>query len=196
MKVIGITGGVGCGKTTVLSLIEQNYNAFIIKTDEVGHIVMKKDSAGYEKILLIFGEEILDCDGEINRKKLGEIVFSNPNKLMVLNSIIHPLVKKFVMEDMAVKKCEGIYDYYFIESALLFDDHYEVICDETWYIYSDYETRVERLKKSRQYSDEKIKDIISNQLSHEEFVDKCDYMIDNSRDYEQTLSQIKKILVQ
>lgn len=197
MYVFGITGGVGAGKSTVLGLLSENFNANIIKADDVGHMVMEPGEKAYEQIVDIFGEEVLettDKDSPINRKKLGEIIFNNKNKRMVLNSIIHPQVKKFIMEEIARVRCAGKYDFCFVEAALLIEDHYEVMCDELWYIYADEKTRRKRLRQSRGYSDEKIDGIFASQLSEDEFKAKCDRIIDNSADEAHTLQQLKEIM--
>lgn len=196
MKIIGITGGVGCGKSTVLSLIEKNYNAYIKRADDVGRQVLLKGMDGYRRVVEIFGEDLLLPDGEIDRNKLAAVVFNNKNKLAVLNSIVHPAVKKLVVEDMARVRCMSAYDYYVFEAALLLDDHYEVFCDETWYIYADYEVRCRRLNGQRGYSCEKTESIVKNQLSDDEFRKRCDKIIDNSGTVEDTLKQIKNLLEQ
>lgn len=194
MKVIGITGGVGCGKSAVLSLIKENFNAYVIEADKVGKDLMQQGEAAYVKIVDIFGEEILLEDGEIDRKKLADIVFHNKNKLMVLNSIVHPLVKKYITEEMGRQRCGEKYDYFVIEAALLLEDHYEVLCDEIWYIHASREIRISRLTESRGYSSEKIEDLFANQLSEEEFMAKCDRVIENSGDISETLIALQKIL--
>ncbi|MGN0480232.1 MAG: dephospho-CoA kinase [Lachnospiraceae bacterium] len=194
MRVIGITGGVGCGKSTVLKLIKDNYNACIIMADEVGRMLMETGGAAYVKIVDIFGEDILCEDKTIDRARLANIVFNNKNKLVVLNSIVHPLVKKHIMEDIADKRCRGVYDYYFVEAALLIEDHYDVICDELWYIYAEDEVRIKRLMDSRGYDLAKCESLFKNQLSKNEFEKHCAVVIDNSRDLEYTLSQIKAVL--
>lgn len=195
MKVIGITGGVGCGKSTVMELLEKNFNAYIIKADDVGKSVLNKGTKGYEQFIVLFGEELLDEQGEIDRNRLAQVVFHNPNKLMVLNSIVHPLVKKTIVEEMTRIKCLGSYDYFFIEAALLLEDHYEVFCDEIWYIYADEDSRRKRLAVSRGYTDDKTDSIMKNQLSEEEFRQKCDFILNNSGSVEETLEQLKKKLV-
>lgn len=194
MKVIGITGGVGCGKSAVLDLIKENFNAHIIKADDVGKTVLDKGTKGYKQVVELFGDDILDSNEEINRKKLADIVFNNPNKLMVLNSIVHPQVKKIIVEKIAYCKCYENFDYFFVEAALLFEDHYENFCDETWYIYSDIEQRKERLISGRGYTLEKINSILNNQMSEDEFKDRCDKVIDNSYSLESTLLQLKNML--
>lgn len=195
MKVIGITGGVGCGKSTVLELIENNFNAFVIKADDVGKTVLDKGTAGYKNVMELFGEEILLDSGEIDRNRLADIVFHDKKKLMVLNSIVHPLVKKTIVEEMARIRCTDRYDFFVVESALLLEDHYEVFCDEVWYIYADEKTRKRRLVESRGYSEEKIQGIMKNQLQEEEFRKRCDRIVDNSRTEGETLNQLKKMLV-
>ena len=180
MKVIGITGGVGCGKSTVMDLIENNFNAYVIKADDVGRHVLDRGTKGYEQFVTLFGEEYLDSRGNVNRDRLAQTVFHNPNKLMVLNSIVHPLVKKTIVEEMARIRCMEQYDFFFVEAALLLEDHYDVFCDELWYIYADIDSRRERLRNSRGYSDEKTDSIMKNQMSEELFRKRCDYVLDNS----------------
>lgn len=194
MRVIGITGGVGCGKSTVLGLIKQYYNAYIIMADDIGRELMEPGRSAYNSIVDLFGSGILQNDGHIDRAKLSDIVFNNSNKLMVLNSIVHPLVKKYIIEDIADKHCKGTYDYYFVEAALLIEDHYDVICDELWYIYADEEVRIKRLTESRGYTKEKCRSIFKNQLSDADFKKHCSVIIDNGKDMENTLSQIKRAI--
>ena len=127
MKVIGITGGVGCGKSTVLNLIKENFNALIIMADDVAKDLMKKGKKGYDETIAFFGDEIIDeTTGEIDRPKLASVIFSNPNKRIVLNSIIHPVVKKEIVSMITQAKIDDKYDYIFVEAALLLDDHYNV----------------------------------------------------------------------
>lgn len=198
MYVFGITGGVGAGKSTVLRLIKENFNASVIEADEVGRMLMEPGNSAYLKIVEIFGEDILDNPGEqgspINRTKLAGIVFNNKNKRMVLNGIVHPLVKKYITEEIGRIRCAEKYDYVFVEAALLIEDHYDIICDELWYIYADEETRRERLKSSRGYSDEKIDSVFASQLSDEQFRSHCSRVIDNSHDEQMTLGQLKEII--
>lgn len=198
MYVFGITGGVGAGKSTVLRLIKENFNASVIEADEVGRMLMEPGNGAYLKIVEIFGEDILDNPSEqgspINRAKLAGIVFNNKNKRMVLNGIVHPLVKKYITEEIGRIRCAEKYDYVFVEAALLIEDHYDIICDELWYIYADEETRRERLKSSRGYSDEKIDSVFASQLSDEQFRSHCSRVIDNSHDEQMTLGQLKEII--
>lgn len=194
IKVIGITGGIGSGKSTVLDLLQTHFNAFIIKADDVAKELMQPGYEGYKQVVEFFGEEVLAADKTIDRPHLSQIVFCNANKRIVLNSIIHPLVKKRVMEQIGALKAGGRYDYIFLEAALLIEDHYQVICDEFWYIYVPEALRRERLKESRGYSDEKIDSILKSQLTEEEFKNACSQVIDNGKDLDFTLAQLEKLL--
>ena len=163
MKTIGITGGVGAGKSAVLEYLADNYNCDIIMTDDVAKGLYTKGS--------------------------------NANKRMAVNSIVHPAVKQEVITRITNNKIAGILDYTFVESALLLTEHYDVFCDEVWYIDTSEDIRRRRLKESRGYSDEKIDNILKSQQALENIKDKCSYCIDNNKDLEYTFRQIQNILL-
>lgn len=194
MKVIGITGGVGCGKSTVLSLIKENYNAYIIMADDVAKELMMPGKDAYNSVVDIFGNGIISEDGQIDRPVLAKIIFDNPNKRIVLNSIVHPLVKKAIIEKITEFKISNRYDYVFVEAALLIEDHYKTFCDEIWYVYAPEQVRRERLKESRGYSDEKIDSMIKSQLTEQEFRNNSQIVIENGGNIKETLAQLEKLL--
>lgn len=189
MKVIGITGGVGAGKSTVLQYIKKQFKARVLQLDEVGHKVMEPGEDCYCEILEQFREEILCPDGRIDRSALGEIVFRNQAKLKLLNSVVHPAVRKYVIEaiNQADKdRCPLV----LVESAILFDVDYDAICDEVWYIYADESVRTERIRKERGYSEERIQGILANQATEEFFRSRCAYTVENNGNWEETCRQI------
>jgi len=190
MKVIGITGGVGSGKSEILQYLQDQYQAFIIKADEVGHLALAKEGSCYNQIVDLLGEAVLADDGELNRHQIAAKVFARPELLDGLNNIIHPFVKSYIKVKIALKRQQNS-RYFFIEAALLLEDNYEQICDEIWYIYVTKELRYQRLKASRHYSDEKITQIMNNQLSEDEFRRRCDWTIDNSGTLGETIKQIE-----
>ena len=194
MKVIGITGGVGAGKSSVLALLKEMCSCDIIQADLVARNIYQSGNIGFEKVVDIFGEQIVGEDGEINRPLLADIIFKNPNKRIVLNSIIHPLVKQEIINQINNHKIAGDVDYCFVEAALLIEDHYDIFMDEVWYIYVSEDVRRIRLSASRGYSDEKIKQMIEKQQKEEEFKSMASNIIDNSGDLEDTKAQIIKIL--
>lgn len=193
MRVIGITGGIGAGKSAVLDFLQRNYKARIIQADLVGHHLMEPGNATYYPIVEQFGSQILNGDMTINRQKLGAIVREDFEKWEQLNRIVHPRVKEYVVGEIKSAEEAGM-DYLFVEAALLIEDHYDAICDELWYIYAGEELRRERLKKVRGYSEEKISQIFERQLKDEEFRKHCRVVIDNSGDLEDTFRQIRKEL--
>ena len=179
MKVIGITGGVGAGKSSVLALLKEMCSCDIIQADLVARNIYHSGNIGFKKVVDIFGEQIVGEDGEINRPLLADIIFKNPNKRIVLNSIIHPLVKQEIINQINNHKIAGDVDYCFVEAALLIEDHYDIFMDEIWYIYVSEDERRKRLAASRGYSDEKISDIFKSQLSDAEFRKHADKVINN-----------------
>lgn len=196
MKVIGITGGVGSGKSSVLTwLATQTYaKTAIIEADKTAHSLQKKGTTGYNAIVKQFGTEILMQNKDIDRAKLGELVFSDKEKLQKLNTILHPLVKQEIIRQIEMIRREHKISYIFIEAALLIEEHYDVICDELWYIYVSREKRIQRLKKSRGYTDDKIRQIMERQLDEETFRKNCHIIIDNNGREEDTFRQIREVL--
>ena len=194
MQVIGITGGVGAGKSAILNILQEQYNARVIQADKVGHLVMEPGREAYEKVLLAFGTRILCPDGRINREILGQIVFADQEKREELNHIIHPTVKSWIYQEIQRESREGSYGLLVIEAALLIEDHYEELCEEFWYIYTDEKVRRERLKRSRGYTDEKITAIFESQLSETAFREHCQVVIDNNGSLEDTYGQIQKAI--
>ena len=183
MRVIGITGGVGAGKTEVLNVIRDNCKCYIILADEVAHEIEKRGNECYDKLVKLLSEDILGDDLEIDKKKMSQKIFEgNEGLLLKVNQIVHPLVKKYILQKIAEQKENGECEYFFIEAALLIEDGYDKICDELWYVYAREEIRRERLKLMRGYTDEKITSIMNNQNSDEVFRNYCSFVIDNSYD--------------
>ncbi|MCR5656021.1 MAG: dephospho-CoA kinase [Butyrivibrio sp.] len=194
MKVIGITGGVGAGKSTILNYIEEKTKCRIIFSDDVANDIKKKGQPCYEPIVELLGKEVLDKDGEIDKKLMAQIIFSDEKLLLKANEILHTEVNRFIKAEIDREREENELDYLFIEAALLIENGYKAIVDEMWYIYASEEVRRERLKLSRGYLDEKINDIFASQLKEEEFRKSCDFVIDNSGSNEETYRQIDLIL--
>jgi len=193
--VVGITGGVGTGKSTVLDYLKTKYNAAVILADDVARDLMMPGNAAYDEVVNYFGRDILteDAGSEIDRKKLAGIVFADKNKLSVLNNMTHPLVKKRIQELTAFYKQAG-FDLIVIEAALLIQAGYLDIIDQLWVIHTDYEVRVERLEKSRGYTREKTDSIISNQMKDDEMEHFADFVIDNSGSIQSAAHQIDRYL--
>lgn len=188
--VIGVTGGVGVGKSQVLSLLSDKYGAEVILADEVGHRVMEPGGPCFDQVAELFGPRAVKADGTLDRPWIAGQVFHDKERLEKLNGIVHPAVKEEIIRQCQNSKAKFIA----VEAALLLEAHYEDVCDEFWYIYADQETRRRRLRESRGYSDERIDSVMANQLSEEDFREGCDRLIDNSGDFTKTEAEIEKVL--
>lgn len=194
MKVIGLTGGVGCGKSTVTDVLKENYNAHVIQCDKLGHEVLYPDGEAYQPVLALLGNEILDDKGWIDRSRVAAIVFQNPELLQKMNEIVHPAVIREVDRQIKEQRDLGAKDYVVMETALMIEAGMSGCCDVIWYVYADEATRSQRLKSSRGYSDERIRSVIGSQKSDEEFRQIADVVIDNSGSPENTRLQISKAI--
>lgn len=194
MMTIGITGGIGAGKSQILSYIEKNYNSKVIRADEVAHLLEEPGHICYDRIVTFLGKDILQENGSIDKKRMAEVIFNDRDKLLGVNAIIHPEVKKYIIEQMRQEKGLGEIDFLFVEAALLIEEHYDEILDEMWYIHADVEIRSKRLAESRQYSAERTADIMRGQLSEEEFRKHCSVVIINNGDLEETYKQIDETM--
>ena len=195
MKIIGITGGVGSGKSQVLALMKERFGAVICQADQVAWKLQEPGERCYQDIVEYFGTEVLNEDKTINRKALGEIVFANEAELRALNEIMHPAVKAEI-SILIEKERQNKTKLFVLEAALLIEEHYDEICDELWYISTDEQIRRQRLKESRNYSDEKINAIMESQLSEDSFRKACKRFIDNNETFEKTCMQIESFIKQ
>ena len=193
-NIIGVTGGVGAGKSTVLKYIGDNYNCKVVFSDDVANEIKMKGYPAYDELIRVLGKEILGDDGEIDRKKMAAAIFNDAKKLEKVNKILHPAVNTFIINIIDEEKLKNRLDFVFVEAALLIENGYKDIVDELWYVYADEATRRKRLKDSRGYSDEKIDGILEQQLNDETYRLNSDFVIDNSKDLDSAGEQINKKL--
>lgn len=195
MKLIGITGGVGAGKSAILAYLDQKENVRVMLADEIAHDLMKPGTDCYRRIKRQFPrEDIYRGDGSFDRKKLAEVIFTDEKNREQMNAIVHPAVKEYVIQERDKELENGKLEYLVLEAALLVEDHYDEICDEMWYIYASEYRRRERLKSSRGYSDEHIDDILKSQLEDAQYRAACPVVIDNNGTLEDTFAQIDTVL--
>lgn len=193
MQIIGITGGVGSGKSRVLSYMEQQHGACICQADHVAWELQMPGQGCYEKIVQTFGEKVLQEDGRIDRPQLGSIVFGDGSKLQLLNDIMHPAVKEEIRRRIRREEEKGT-ALFVLEAALLIEDGYGEICKELWYLHVERQVRTKRLLASRPYTREKITQMMASQLSEEAYKAGCDRVIENSGTFDETCRQIEKAL--
>lgn len=191
MQVIGITGGVGAGKTAILEYLERNYRVKNLIADEIAHELMKPGTECYQKLLKILPAEVYKEDYDhIDRQALAEWIFDSKELRSRVNGIVHPAVKDYILKQIEEQKRLGALDFVVIEAALLIEDHYDEICDELWYIYVTEEKRKKRLMESRGYTAEKVAQIFASQLSEKVYRSHCQVVIDNNGTREETFYQI------
>lgn len=196
MKVYGITGGAGTGKSEVIKMLQENFGGCVIMSDEVARELMQKGNISYQLIVEYFGRDILMDDGEIDRKKLADHVFNNKEALEKLNSMTHPYVKDEIRKLIAEADASGECRFVALESAILLECGYEDICDEFWYVYTKPEIRRQRMKETRNYSDEKVDSVMRNQQPDEVFFEQCSFVIKNNTTLSDVYAQLKEKLDQ
>ena len=194
MRTIGITGGVGCGKSAVIKYIEDHYNARIIFADNLAYELESPGHECYDDIVALLGREILDEDGCIDKHAMAAKIFADPDLLLQVNGIIHPAVKRYILQAVDEEKAAGRYDLFVLEAALLIEEKYYEILDELWYVRCDADIRRGRLKTTRGYSDEKIDQIMSSQCDDETFIRYCAHVIDNNGSLEEAYAQVDALL--
>lgn len=181
MHFIGITGGVGAGKTAILSYLESNYPCRVMLADEIAHDVMEPGRDCYRKLQELFAkDQVFEADGQIDRKRMAQVLFSDEEKRLALNNIVHPAVKQYVIDEMNRERAAQKNEVLILEAALLIEEHYDEICDELWYIYTREDVREARLMESRGYSREKVQQIFASQLKEAEYRRHCSIVIDNN----------------
>lgn len=194
MIVIGITGGIGSGKSLVVKLLKERFGAAAIDTDSLAKELMRKGRASYRKVVERFGEGILDADGEIDREKLGKIVFADSEKLRTLNSLTHPAVHEEVLSLIRKYRESGEYRAVLVETALLIEAGYQNFCDEVWYVHADEAVRKKRLVESRGYTAEKIESIFAKQKKEDEFLKYATWIIENNAGEAAVLTQLEQAM--
>lgn len=190
MTVIGITGSIGTGKSTVAKIIK-SLGYPVIDCDEVNHNLLRKTGLGYQAVLSAFGTAILDSNLEIDRKKLGSIVFNDEAKRLKLNSLLHPLVKNEVQKAIE----ENTRNLFFMECPLLFETDFYLLCDYTVVVYTDLDHQIWRVMKRDGIDFPTALKRIYAQAPLEEKMNKADFVIDNCHDAGDLLWQVKQMIL-
>lgn len=144
MKIIGLTGGIASGKSTVSQTLEQ-LGAILIDADEISHRIIEPHQPAWVDIVHTFGENILLPDSTINRRRLGEIVFAYPDNLQILNKITHPRIMESFKDDFKKIKSSQPDAVVVIDVPLLYETHMDRLSDEVWVVWVDRDTQIQRL---------------------------------------------------
>lgn len=193
MKVIGLTGGIGSGKSTVSAYLkEQGY--LILDADQIAHDITKKGSPVLQKIADAFGADMLDAEGTLQRKKLAAVAFSTPENKALLESMTTAEVVRLISETVAQLRKTKDYDIIFIDAPLLFEAGVDRLTDFVWMVSADEEIRIERVMNRDQISRTDVLQRIANQMSNEEKIRRSQEIIDNSSGKEELYRQVKALL--
>ena len=191
MLVIGLTGSIGTGKSEAARQLEA-LGAAVIDADEVGHEAYTPNTEAWRQVVAVFGDEILGEGGEIDRRKLGAIVFSDAAQLAKLNQIMHPRMARMVADKIEVLRSQGV-GVAVVEAALLFEAGWDSLVEEVWVTDSPDQTVIERLKKRNGLTEEEARKRISSQMGRAERLEKSDIIIDNSGDVARLETVIKEL---
>jgi len=191
MKVIGLTGGIGNGKSTVSRFLAE-LGAVIIDADKIGHEAFKPDTEVWREVVAAFGGQILTPSGDIDRKKLGEIVFSNDEALARLNQIMHPRMYDMVKAQLEEYQRQEV-DVVVLEAPLLIEAGWTSLVDEVWVTVASESTVLRRLKEQVGLSRQEALARIRSQLSSEERVKQADVVINNDGDLDELRAKVDKL---
>ncbi len=189
MYILGVTGGIGSGKSEVCRYLEKKYGAAVLIADEIAKAAIEPGTKCYEGLKEIFGDEYFLKDGRLDRKKAGERAFKDEDILRQMNELIHPAVHDMIEERLERARGENR-SLVVIEAAILLESGYGEICDETWYVCADVDERIRRLVDARGITRERAEAIMKNQLRDVEFRKLCDHTLDNGGDFSDTERRI------
>jgi dephospho-CoA kinase len=189
MRVIGLTGGIGSGKSTVARLLAER-GAVIMDLDKVGHEALKKGSQAYGEVVGEFGKEILDAGGEIDRSKLGRIVFNNHEALMRLNRIVHPAIDNSVNTEIEKYRQQGV-KVVVLEAAAMLEAGKTAQVDELWVTAAPEATVFRRVLERGGLSEQEIRARIKAQLSNKERIKQADVIIDTDGTLDELKDRVK-----
>ncbi len=195
-SIIGITGGIATGKSTVSNIImEEGFK--LIDSDEVAREVVEKDTKGLKRIVRAFGNDVIDIDGTLDREKLGNIIFNDEGKRNIINNILHPLIRESILRK--VEKARDSEKVIFVDVPLLFESKEEIVesgleFDEIWLVYADKKTQMKRLMERDDFDSEQAISRINAQFDIEEKKRLADRIIDNSGSVEHSRRQVLHFL--
>ncbi len=196
LKVIGLTGGIGSGKSEAAKILAGSYGALLLDTDRIAHDFMEVGGISYQLVKDYFGEGILNEKGQIDREKLGKEVYQNAEKLKILNSFSHPYVMDYVRNLIKTEKerTEKLYSVICVETALPREAGLKDFSDYIWYVTADKNIRQERLIHSRNFTPEKFEKILANQFSEDEYIKNSTHVLYNNGSIDELKLQIEKLL--
>ena len=193
MRVIGLTGGVGTGKSTASKFLQQ-MGAYILDADKVAHESYLPDMPAWNDLIATFGEELLQPNLEIDRKKLGGIVFNDPAALAKLNSIVHPRMREMMERKLKALKAQGV-EAVVLEAAILIEANWTPLVDEVWTTEAPEETVIKRLQERSNWTEQQIRDRIRSQLTPQERAAQAQVVIDTECSLDEVRDKLRDLWV-
>ncbi|MEN4031874.1 dephospho-CoA kinase [Staphylococcus aureus] len=190
-KVIGLTGGIASGKSTVSELLSV-FGFKIVDADKAAREAVKKGSKGLAQVREVFGDEAIDENGEMNRRYMGDLVFNHPEKRLELNAIIHPIVRDIMEEEKQEYLKQG-YNV-IMDIPLLFENELENTLDEVWVVYTSESIQMDRLMQRNNLSLEDAKARVYSQISIDKKSRMADHVIDNLGDKLELKQNLERLL--
>ncbi len=191
MKIIGLTGGIGSGKSTVSGFLAE-LGATLIDADKVGHELLKPDTEVWREVVAAFGKQILTPDGDISRKKLASLVFRSPRHLSLLNQLMHPEMKREIMARLLEYRRQGV-GVVVLEAPLLVEAGWTEIVDEVWVTTASETTVLERLEQQTGLSQKESLARIRSQLPAKEQIKHADVVLNTEKSLDELKAEVKEL---
>ncbi|MGN8645759.1 dephospho-CoA kinase [Gracilibacillus sp. HCP3S3_G5_1] len=191
--IIGLTGNIATGKSTISNMFQEKYKIPVIDADRVSREVVEPGEETLAQIVTTFGEDILLNDGTLNRKKLGEIIFQDKRKREQLNAIVHPAVRKRMIAKKEALLLQGN-QVIVMDIPLLFENNLTYLVEKTIVVFTTEDIQLQRLMKRNQLSEKEARDRMNSQMNINQKRELADAVIDNSGSIEDSEKQLKKIL--
>lgn len=188
--VIGLTGGVGAGKSTVSGLLKKHYGALVLEADRICADLITPQGSSFEAVVDLLGNAVLDEQGAIDRKKMAGMIFTDASLRLSVNRILHPATFEAVRRRI-MKSRKKLIVY---ESAIPYEARFGELCDKVLYVYASLRVRGERLASSRGYSPEKIRSIMASQPEEALYYRLADGVVNNEGDREDCLIRLEAVL--
>ena len=192
MLTIGLTGGIGSGKSTAAKILAE-FGAPIIDADKVAHTTYAPGGAAYDAVIAAFGTEIVAVDRTIDRKKLGAIVFGNPDRLNKLTSIVWPATFKSIRAQLDGLRASGEKMPVVVEAAILIEANWQPLCDEIWLVRASRQAVIERIERQRGLKPTETEARIRAQLSDDERAKHASLVIDNDGSLDALREVLKRV---
>ena len=191
MKVIGLTGGIASGKSTVSQMLSE-LGAVVIDADKIGHEAFRPDTDAWRQVVAEFGRGILDRDGEIDRSRLADVVFNDPRALEKLNRIMHPRMRRIVEGRIEALRGQGV-EAVVLEAALLIEAKWTDLVDQVWVAVAPESQVIDRLRSQRGFNEERGRARIESQMSAAERARHADVLIVNDADMDTLREKVREL---